>query len=91
MTEDDLADVVQRLRFVADNIDSISKRHDCCEQLQVVISMLGGHTTPHPEDRPKPTYASARESAIDEQAAMFDDSDGDASWPDDNTYHFMKE
>lgn len=75
MTEDDLADVVQRLRFVADNIDSISKRHDCCEQLQVVISRLGGYTTHHPEDRPSPRYASARESAIDEQAAMYDEGD----------------
>lgn len=60
MTEDDLADIVQRLRFVANNIDSISKRHDCCEQLQVVISRLGGEPSPK-------------------------------VWPDDNTYHFMKE
>lgn len=36
----EFVDMAQRLRFVLDNIDSISRRKDCCAQLEVVIDRL---------------------------------------------------
>ena len=36
----EFVDMAQRLRFVLDNIDSISRRKDCCAQLEVIVDRL---------------------------------------------------
>jgi hypothetical protein len=37
---DELVSVMGRLRFVANNIDDISKRDDCCQQVEESINKL---------------------------------------------------
>ena len=37
---DELVGVVKRLRFVANNIDDIRERDDCCEQVEQSINKL---------------------------------------------------
>jgi len=37
---DELVSVMGRLRFVANNIDDISKRDDCCQQVEVALAKL---------------------------------------------------
>ena len=38
--EDELPGLLNRLKFIANNIDNISKRDDCRHQLEVVITRL---------------------------------------------------
>ena len=38
--EEELLGVVERLRFVANNIDDIRERDNCCEQVEQAINKL---------------------------------------------------
>jgi hypothetical protein len=38
--EEELIGVVERLRFVANNIDDIRERDNCCEQVEQAINKL---------------------------------------------------
>ena len=38
--EEELIGVVERLRFVANNMDDRSKHDDCCQQVEVAIAKL---------------------------------------------------
>jgi hypothetical protein len=38
--EEELIGVVERLRFVANNMDDRSKHDDCCQQVEVAINKL---------------------------------------------------
>jgi len=38
--EEELIGVVERLRFVANNMDDIRERDNCCKQVEVCISKL---------------------------------------------------
>jgi hypothetical protein len=38
--EEELTGVVERLRFVANNMDDRRKHDDCCQQVEVCISKL---------------------------------------------------
>jgi len=43
----------------------------------LLVTWVKDNTAVQGEDRPSPTFVSARESALDEQAAMYDDNRDD--------------
>lgn len=75
-TEAPLVELADALRWALQQIeDDLDPDHQAA--MAAAWEALAKAAERAPEDRPSPSFVSARESAIDEQAAMYDDPHDD--------------